>query len=415
MSLLKHSLLVTALLLVVLAGAALASPPQQQVDNIPSFTAAIRADLTLLVDTALPDGRPDDWTDNIDNTSPSYVPDLWYDKELLANEVFGEDRRPPEWFGVTVDVADVLACNVRHDLELIADQVFNDDRPPAWNGAAPIYRCSRVLQNTYFLAINNYSFITSFNADDFGFCTLVENELRLFLLEDRQLELSPDELGEAILATRGDIERLANEAFGVNDRPVGWAGNTDINSPLLLSDNRADLDLLADETLGVNVRPDGWVGLVNEQSQIDTWRNIRHDLEVLADELVPTFPSIEGDRPRGWQNDDPLRVCSIPLQDLVMVLEDLFTDADASFSRFDFELGEAYCDTVFAAANNFAEDSPVSELEQLLATGNLVFEAEFAFAYLDLTALESLKLRYHARKGVPSGIEPTYSSAVRSR
>ncbi|MEM6283737.1 MAG: hypothetical protein AAF787_16220 [Chloroflexota bacterium] len=388
MSFFKHSLLLTALLLIVLAGAALASPPEQQVGNVTAFTSAIRADLTLLVDTALPEGRPEDWTDNIDNTSPSYVPDLWYDKELLANEVFGEERRPPDWFGVTVDVADILARNVRHDLELIADQVFNDSRPPTWIGASPIYQCSRVIQNIYFLAVNNYTFTTGLTEDNFGYCTLIEAELRIFLLEDLQLELSGDELNEAILATRGDIERLANEAFGVNDRPQGWAGNTDINSPLLLSDNRADLDILADELLGASVRPDGWVGIFNADSRTDTWRNIRHDLEVLAEAVVPDFASIEGDRPRGWQNDDPLRICDIRLQDLVIVLEDLFTEEDASFSRFDFAGQDNYCDVVFRAANNFAESPPVSELEQLIASGNLVFEAEFAFAYLDLTALE---------------------------
>ena len=92
---------------------------------------------------------------------------------------------------------------------------------------------------------------------------------------------------------RGDIERLANEAYGVNNRPIGWAGNTDPNSPLLITDNYADLRLLADTVLGTDVRPEGWIGLVTDSSA-ETWRNQRHDLELLADEAVPEFPLLRG-------------------------------------------------------------------------------------------------------------------------
>lgn len=387
----KRALLSVCAVGLLVTGLVVATPGEQQILNVTGFATEIRADLETAADDLFGTGqRPENWTGNIDNTTPTYVPDLWFDKELLASseDVYGETTRPPEWFGITVDVADIIARNVRHDLELVADEIYGFDvRPPNWNGAEPIYRCGRTLQNVYFLSVNNYSFNSEVPEDEFGYCTLVEAELRDFLLNQRELEPSGEALDQAILATRGDIERLANEVFGVNDRPLNWTGNANIESPLLLTDNYADLGLLADEVLGDNNRPEGYIGLITE-SRVETWRNLRHDIEILANEIVPLFPSIEGERPRGWQGTDPLRACPLLTQDLVLVLEDNFTDEGASFSRFDFEGAENYCETVLQAANNFAEDPPLSEIDRLLAEGDgLLYEAEFAFAYLDSSAL----------------------------
>ncbi len=386
----KFTAFVLAVLL-LLAGIGWAAPDhQQQVDNLTGFATDIRADLERAAIEVFPDGLPDEWTGNIDNTSPTYIPDLWFDKELLANGVFGGDRRPPNWISVTVDVADILARNVRHDLEEVADVLFGGfgERPIGWNGAAGIYRCDRAVMNIYFLAVAEFSFVENAQQDEFGFCAEVEAELNFFLLEQQQLDLSGAELDAAILSTRGDIERLADEVFGVNDRPIGWSGNRDENSPLLLADNRADVDLLADETLGVNRRPEGWASLFLDDSQVLSWRNVRHDLELLTEELVPQFPSIEGDRPRGWENEDPMRICSLRLQTLVVLLEAVYNEEGAIFSRFDVPATDNYCTRLFTEANNFAEDPPLSEIDALLAGGPVLFESDFAFAYLDVSALE---------------------------
>ena len=176
-------------LLLLLAGVVSAAPHQQPIGNLQQFTGAIRADLSVAADNAFGAGnRPDNWTANIDNTSATYISDLWFDNELLASEVFGGDRRPPTWIGVTVDVSDVLARNVRHDLELTADQLYGTgQRPPSWNGADPIFRCNRTVQNIYAVATANFSFSAETQTDDFGFCTLIETELREFLINERQL------------------------------------------------------------------------------------------------------------------------------------------------------------------------------------------------------------------------------------
>lgn len=400
---LKRAIALITGALIVATGAVWAVPPTAppaQIVNLVAFTSEIRSDLELLADNICNGSdercegmeRPLNWTANIDNTTENYIPDLWYDKELLANEFFGEDVRPPGWFGITVDRPNILARNVRHDMEIIADQVFGaNTRPPAWSGASQIFRCDRTVINIYVLATEFYAFAPEADINDFGFCTLVEEELRLFLLETRQLEIGGDDLDAAILSARGDLERLANEAFGVNERPINWSGNTDIDSPLLLTDTYADLNILTDLAFGeedLRERPDGWVGLISE-SRVETWRNLRHDLEVLADAIVPNYPSIEGERPRGWENDDPSRVCSLRTQDLVLILEDQYNDEGASFNRLDYTGAEDYCATLNREANNFAEDPPLSEIDRLLAEGGaLIYEAEFAFAYLDLTALE---------------------------
>ena len=383
-------LLVAALLLI--NGSIAAAPTQQTIANVQQFTFAIRADLSIAANEVFGEGvRPENWTDNIDNTSRTYVSDLWFDNELLANEVFGENRRPPQWIGVTVDVADILARNVRHDLEQSADQIFGvEQRPAGWNGADPIFSCPRTVQNILDVAEENFSFSAQTPEDAFGYCTLVEAELRDFLIAERELLPVDEVLDELILAARGDIERLANEVYGVNERPIGWAGNTDINSPLLLTDNYADLGLLTDTVLGANIRPDGWIGLITD-SRPETWRNLRHDLELLADVAVPDFPSIEGERPRGWQNDDPLLTCPLPTQDLVISLEVAFIEEGATFDRTTIPDDDDYCANLLAAANNFAEKPPLSDIDLLLAEGGpLIFESEIAFAYLDVSALEYL-------------------------
>ncbi len=383
------------LLLLLAVGAAFAAPQPQQIDNIASFTSALRADIEGAANDALGQGvRPPDWTANIDRTSETYVADLWYDKELLANALFGEFSRPDNWLGITVEREQIVARNARYDLELLADNIYGGTtiRPPGWNGAAQIYRCQRIIQNVNALVRDFYGFQPVVEEDAFGYCALIRDELELAIIEDEGLDVSGDVLDQEILTTRGDLERIANEVYGVNNRPLGWSGETDPDSPLLLTGTYEDLRILADETLGVDVRPDGFVGRITESS-IETYRNLRFDLELITDTILPTFPSLEGERPRGWQGTDLLRRCTPVLQDLVLVLEDQYgNDELTPFNRglFTDAPDDEYCETIRAAANEFAELRPPTAAERLAALNarDLTYESDFAFAYLDAAALQ---------------------------
>lgn len=371
-----------------------AEPDNQQVANLAAFTNELRADLEIAANAQFGQGaRPDGWTNNIDRTTPTYVPDLWYDKELLANEIFGEDVRPPDWFGLTVNTEEVIARNTRHDLEILADNIYNgtDNRPPVWTGASARYRCERDVQNADALLSDFFGFQTTLADDAFGYCVLLQDEIRTTVLEVEALDITDEAiLNEEILAVRGDIERIANEVYGVNDRPLGWSGNTDITSPLLLTDNYEDLRLLADETLGTGVRPEGYLGAITD-SPLETWRNLRHDLELLADVVVPTLASVPDRRPRGWQGLDPLRRCNPLTQDMVLTLEARYAqDTEQPFSRVSVTDDENYCANMLERANQFAEERPPTETERLalVAADNFTYEAEYAFSYLDTAALE---------------------------
>src|SRR5512145_1358947 len=128
-------------------GGVLAAPPEQDFNNL---VINARADLEQLANDALGEGaRPESWTFNVNNVnSPTFIVDLWYDLELLATGILGENR-PAEWVGApsTSDPLIVIR-NIRHDLELAADAHFGSgNRPAGWRGGPPIARCSRTVMN----------------------------------------------------------------------------------------------------------------------------------------------------------------------------------------------------------------------------------------------------------------------------
>src|SRR4051794_1055560 len=95
----RYKLLLVALLVLALTGIVRA----QQITNVTSFMLDLRGDLENTANQALGEGkRPDSWTFDINNTaSPTYAADLWFDNELLATAVFG-DQRPEGWIGAPV-------------------------------------------------------------------------------------------------------------------------------------------------------------------------------------------------------------------------------------------------------------------------------------------------------------------------
>lgn len=113
-----------------------------------------------------------------------------------------------------------------------------------------------------------------------NYCQAAQGELEEKLADQVGLSDSPDNL-DRLLAVRGDLERLADEKLGLDNRPQGYIRNTNTESPTFVGDLFLDLEALANQLLGQNTRPDGWIGVVSNNTYI-SWRNLRHDLEALG-------------------------------------------------------------------------------------------------------------------------------------
>jgi hypothetical protein len=377
------------ILVFVLTGAALASPPQQ-IDNLGAFTNAARIDLETVADAALGEAvRPEGWTGNADIQSGTMASDLWFDSELLADNVFGAGLRPPNWFGVTSDRPEIIARNVRHDLELMADRQFNaasgvTARPDNWQGASSRFRCSRTLQNVIRLARQflGYELITL--ESTLNYCAVAQSELEERLANDLGFTSDP-RVPELSLAVRGDLERLADETLGLNVRPPGYIRNVDPESPTLLGDIFLDLETLANELLGSSVRPENWIGVISNNPYI-SWRSLRHDLELLADARLGLDT-----RPRGWQRETPLERCEPEVVDLVHLLAQYEFTTDAFVEP-------NFCAQVEQAANQLADNPPVEDevIEaEISADNRFRAESESAFTYLDVGATEYMGIMPH--------------------
>lgn len=368
--------IITLGLMILLAGSVLARPPQQA-NLFEVFLSDIRGDLETLADVVYGGSRPDSWTGNMNYSSQTIIADIWFDNEQLADEIFGQSVRPANWFGATSSNVDLVARNIRHDLELSADEFLGvDARPGAWIGAPRIYRCDRTTQNLVFLLNSIYSIQTQTPESVVNYCEAVGIEIEDELVDVTFGETDLlDQLPDLVLATRGDLERLADETLGLNTRPDSWIGNRDINSPTLSADNFSDLARLADELLGDDRRPEGWIGNFSSSAPV-AYRSIRHDLELLADVQLG-----EGSRPRGWQGEDPLARCNPLIQNLVLVVQQNFEfSVNVSPGASDF------CEQVEASANLQAENPPVEDIEEV--DDRFIAEAEYAFAYLDKAAIE---------------------------
>jgi len=129
------------------------------------------------------------------------------------------------------------------------------------------------------------------------------------------LGLETAEALPTVIAARTDLELLADQAFGDGIRPATWSGSLDVTDPQLPLLVRIDLENMVGTLLGPDQRPLGWFGVV-PSSPLAVARDLRHDLELLAD-LVMSTTTI---RPAGWQGDDPVMRCSRTAQALVGLL-----------------------------------------------------------------------------------------------
>ncbi|MEM6283554.1 MAG: hypothetical protein AAF787_15285 [Chloroflexota bacterium] len=126
--------------------------------------------------------------------------------------------------------------------------------------------------------------------------------------------LGQDRPSQILLAARNDIELLANNTLGASVRPATWNGTFDVMNPQMALHARLDLETLADQVLQ-QTRPPGWFG-VQPTTAFATARDIRHDVELLADTVVA--PSV---RPPNWLGDEPIMRCNRSTQALVELLE----------------------------------------------------------------------------------------------
>lgn len=351
----------------------------------------IRTDMEILADRVFGGGtRPDFWTGNLDTTSQNMLADLWFDNEVLADAVFGSGTRPDEWIGATTNNPRLVARNIRHDLELSADAWLGaGSRPAEWVGGVPAFRCSRTVMNILYVLDRFYDERPTTSEAVVDYCGSVIAEIEEDLIDQAlgagalEAEADVENVPSLILAVRGDLERLADELLGVNNRPPGWIDNTDVTSPTLAQDIQIDMSVLADVVLGRGVRPPEWIGTLRE-SQLATFRNLRFDLELLADATLG-----ENMRPTGWQGDDPIFECNPVVQYLVFLAEATlgYPVPDPAAAS-----GE-YCETVTASVNDFVENPPAPEIvdegtEEPQGDLRFVAESRNAFAYLDVAATE---------------------------
>lgn len=358
-----------------------------------------RTDLEFLADRVFGlDNRPDGWlgTEDLDNTA--YIADLFIDNERLADELFGVGQRSPEWIGVSTQNPELVSRNLRHDLELSADEEFGVDlRPPDWIGGGALLTCDRTILNAIFLLDTVYDLRPTTSEGVLDYCTTVGFEIEDNLIE-RALG-SPAEVDDVpalILAVRGDLERIADEVFGVNTRPRGWLDNTDVESPSLAVDIFSDLTTLADTQLGLNQRPTGWISSPIGGSQVNSFRNLRFNLELIADALQG-----DGIRPTNWEGTDALNSCPPSLQNLVFLVQNTY-DLELPASSVNDYCGEVSLTTNLLVENPPVEETPVGESTEdiifLDGEDRFVAESSYAFSYLDPAALEYMGT-------MPGGIE----------
>jgi len=186
-----------------------------------------------------------------------------------------------------------------------------------------------------------------------------------------------------LVNVRSDLQLLAINQLG-NNVPDGWNPNLDINDPQLAVLLRLNLEILAGTLQGADRRPVGWFGTVLS-TPYALARDIRHDLELLADAVVP------GARPFGWIGDDPVMRCPRATQDLLMLLElKNGFQLDVDFNSPD------YCDQIAVKTSQYAEihllqeqiAAPVPAGQTQAVGGTFVIKtsSDFAIAFFDRSA-----------------------------
>lgn len=191
-----------------------------------------------------------------------------------------------------------------------------------------------------------------------------------------------DSLSE-LINLRNDLELLATAVQGTN-RPDGWSGNLDVTNPQLPLLIRTDMELLLADMLGFDT-PDGWFGISLGATQYQV-RDMRHDLELLADALLG-----DGSRPNGWGgNPNPIWACERSVQTLykLMAQGDFFV-AQADPASPDYCAILELQLTNFIEQNLFTIDTTESFFTSGVKTslpGGILVNTDFAVGFFDIIA-----------------------------
>jgi hypothetical protein len=296
-----------------------------------------------------------------------------------------------------------MARNLRHDLELLATLVFDDeDRPEDWIGAPPIYACEITVQNLIETMGDTFEFTPQTPGSVSNYCRAVTGEA-LDALAAQDVVVTQGDVPQLLENVRGDLERLADELNGLGVRPDGWLRTISLDSNEMSEDLLNDIELLADQHFGEDNRPSDWVGQLGLTPAISV-RNLRHDLEILADITLAGRDYLETGRPFGWLGTegfgDDFSFCDNATQSLVLLMQIYYR---YEVPPIEAPNQEQFCRALSADVNNYVETDPERITEEELAgdvgrTGRPVVESDFAFAYLDVGALQYMGI-------IPRGIE----------
>lgn len=202
--------------------------------------------------------------------------------------------------------------------------------------------------------------------------------------------LFDEEVVTLLANSRTDLEILAGRVLGAQ-RPPGWSGSLDANDPDLPLLLRLDTEILAAALFGLNTRPDNWFGAV-ASTQLSIARDIRHDLEILGDEVF-------GDsfvRPLEWAGSDAVLRCSRATQALADVLNE---STSFNINRVS-ATSPTYCEDLEVAAARYAEINLVdlspaaivsgrSGGSSVVIPGSVAIDSRFAVGFTDRFASAS--------------------------
>ncbi len=160
--------------------------------------------------------------------------------------------------------------------------------------------------------------------------------------------------GDFVFDIRADLELLANEVIGPEQRPPGWTFNSNLASATAIADLWFDNELLANVLYGEGARPADWLGVTSQRVELVA-RNVRHDLELSA---TQSFGG--SNRPPEWRGAAPILRCGRTLQNVLALLNTFFNVQTRTP-----ESALSYCQAVAAEAEDSLVANALTDEENL--------------------------------------------------
>jgi len=124
------------------------------------------------------------------------------------------------------------------------------------------------------------------------------------------------------------------------------------------------------------VRPQDWVGVV-QSVPLAFSRDIRHDLEILADVVIGASTI----RPGGWRGDDPVLRCDRTAINLLHILEREYEFA----MNIDWSQPN-YCTQFVNAVNGYVEYTLIQPPIPIVEMRDYLVESPYVIAFADINA-----------------------------